>query len=345
MFILQIIVSILLLFSCDVLRHKDTIHLNPTVKTSSVPGDADDCAIWIHPENPANSIIIGNDKHENGALYVWDINGKEIFKTPPLNRPVNVDVRYDITLGNKKVDIVACAIRYSNTIKIYAVDPNTRTLIDITTDNGIPTGYGQDTYGFSLYKHPQTGRLFAFVSQKNKSNIHQIALQPDGKGKIRGSLIRQFGKEDQGSYVEGICADDELGFLYCCDEDYAVLKYHADPNLNNNKLISRFAREDGIVGDREGIALYKTSDTEGYLIVSSQGDSTLKVYKREGSNDFIGTLSTLEAYRTDGVAATSRPVGSKFPYGMIVCHNDKHKNFLLYAWKEDLFNKEKQGKE
>ena len=50
-----------------------------TVETEPVPhsGDsADDPAIWIHPTDPAQSMIIGTDKH--GGLAVYDLAGAQL---------------------------------------------------------------------------------------------------------------------------------------------------------------------------------------------------------------------------------------------------------------------------
>ena len=42
--------------------------LTPIAATTSVPGDADDCAIWVHPTDPNKTVIIGNDK---GTILKW----------------------------------------------------------------------------------------------------------------------------------------------------------------------------------------------------------------------------------------------------------------------------------
>ena len=40
--------------------------------------DTDDPAIWINPADPAKSLIIGTDKDDDGAYYVYDLDGKII---------------------------------------------------------------------------------------------------------------------------------------------------------------------------------------------------------------------------------------------------------------------------
>lgn len=52
--------------------------LTPKIITEEVKWDSDDPAIWIHPDDPSKSLIIGTDKNVDGALYVFDLEGKII---------------------------------------------------------------------------------------------------------------------------------------------------------------------------------------------------------------------------------------------------------------------------
>lgn len=318
----------LLLISCQIGSPKGGA-IKPAVRTTSVKGDADACAIWISPEDHTQSTIIGNDKTRNGALYVWDLtSGQLVYTTPAMNQPVNPSVRQRVTFNDEVLDIVGCALRSDNTVTLFSIDLKTRRLKPFASN--ISTGFDAESYGFTLYHRPDDGHLFAFVSQKKKgADIHQIELFPDGTGK----LIRSFGGGDQRSFVEGMVVDDEMGFLYCADERGGVLKYHADPRRGDDELISRFAETDGIVGDREGLALYILPNETGYLVLSSQGDSTVKVYTRD-TNVYVKTVVTEEAENTDGVAATSVPIGLRFPEGALVCHDGKKNRFVIYSWKE-----------
>lgn len=305
----------------------------PRAETESVPGKADEVALWVNRHEPIRSVIIGNDKSHMGALYVYDLQGKFVHRSPYLNGPVGVSVRYDIPLSSGKVvDVVACGIRSTNEIKLFSIDPETRELTDITTEEGISSGFERDTYGLCLYKRVSDGKLFAFVSRKETDHLHQILLEDDGNGKLKGTLIREFGKKEQRSFVEGMVADDEYGYLYCSDEQHAILKYHADPIIKRDPFIQAFGVADGIRGDREGLALYKISKGEGYLIVSSQGDSTFKIYQRGGKNKFVKTAIAHDLWKTDGIAVTSQSIPPYYPTGLFVAHNDKDNNFVLFDW-------------
>ena len=98
-----------------------------------------------------------------------------------------------------------------------------------------------------------------------------------------------------------------------------------------------FAIEDGIVGDREGLALYRCSDGGGYLLLSSQGNSSFKIYDRRG-NAFLATIAAHADLGTDGLDVTSLPAGdpSSHAYrrGMLVAQDDVEKRFHLYDFEQ-----------
>ncbi len=310
--------------------------IEPALATSSVEGEADDCALWIDHADVSRSVIIGNDKTDEGALYVWEmLTGEEIFRTGVLDEPVNPDVRQGVKLGDHTFDLVGCGLRGPSTIALFVLDPETRALKDITAPEEISTGHYEGLYGFTFYHRPSDGALFCFVSRKQRgADIHQLRLTLDERGFIVGELVRKIGGKDQVSFVEGMVCDDELGYLYAADETGALLKYYADPTKEDDSLLERFAVDDGIQGDREGIAIYFKPKKEGYIVLSSQGNSTIKVYGRRSPNPYLKTLITEGALHTDGLDCTSTPIPPLFPEGVLVCHNEADNNFVLYSWQD-----------
>jgi 3-phytase len=320
-----------------------TITVNAKASTSAVKGDADDPAIWVHPTDPAKSVIIGTDKDDNGGLYVWDMNGTEI-QYVPLGRPNNVDVRYGMRVGGQLIDITVTNLRSNpKQIKVFKINPADGTLTDITTPNGILTPELADPYGICLYKRPSDGAMFVIESTQvgaNKNNLHQYLLQDDGTGKVKGTYVRAIGNGVIQTYVEGLVADDELGYIYASDEPNAIRKFYADPARGDDKQIVAFATDDGISGDREGLAIYNCPGGTGYLIASSQGNSTVKIYHREGEagdphkHTLITTIKTNGSTSTDGLDITNLPTSATFPKGFLVKHNSPGKQFVLYAWED-----------
>jgi len=93
--------------------------LSPIVITEEVKYDTDDPAIWIHPTDPSQSLIVGTDKNpEDGALYVFDLDGKILPEKTvrPLLRVNNVDIEYGLMLGGELVDIAVGTERGANKI-------------------------------------------------------------------------------------------------------------------------------------------------------------------------------------------------------------------------------------
>jgi 3-phytase len=315
--------------------------VNPRGKTSSVVSDADDCAIWIHPTDATKSVVIGTDKGRGGGLYVWNLRGEKL-QFIPLVETNNVDVRNAMRVGGEMIDIAVVNLQRTKELKVYKIDPTNSRLVDITTHDGIKTPELDEPYGLCLYRRPNDGAIFAIASSKlgNNGNLQQYRLQDDGRGKVKGEHVRTFGNNSIRDKVEGLVADDELGYVYAADETKAVRKYYADPDLNKNEQIVAFATRDGFKGDREGIGIYKCDDGTGYILISSQDNKSVKIYHREGEKEdphrhnLLATVVTNGAKNTDGLEVTSQSAGPTFPKGFLVKHNSKSRNFVLYAWED-----------
>lgn len=76
-----------------------------------------------------------------------------------------------------------------------------------------------------------------------------------------------------------------------------------------------------IEADLEGITIYFADNGEGYLIASSQGDSTFQIFEREGENEFVGAFQISGVGSTDGLDVVNVPLGSNFPDGLLAVHN------------------------
>jgi 3-phytase len=279
-----------------------------------------------------------------GGLYIYNLNGVLVQKVP-VHQPQNPDLRYNVVFGRDTLDVLVCIDREAgntiyNKVRVYKIDPlkaqaTSGFLTEITTSAGIPTGQSEP-YGHSLYLRPSDGALFSIVSPYGKTDFTQIKLESDGAGKVKGAIVRKWGGKDiSGDLCEGICCDDEPGFIYICDENACVLKYAADPDMNDNALIGSFAKMDGIVSDREGIDIYRCAGSAGYILVSSQGNDQIKVYDRI-TNAFMGTVIPAGMKDCDGLDVTAMPMGAQFPHGMAAFHlgSTAGSQFGFYDWSE-----------
>lgn len=322
----------ILLGACQTRSTKTTVRpdaVKPVVVTEETAYDTDDPAIWINKNDTAGSLIIGTDKDTNGGLYVFDLDGKVKNKVA-LKRPNNVDLAYGLMLNGVATDIAVVTERETNKIRIFRMP-------DLTPiDNGgIPVFEGESQrgpMGISLYTRASDSAIFAIVGRKSgpeEGYLWQYRLQDNGSGIVTANVVRKFGKYSGKKEIESIAVDNKLGYVYYSDETVGVRKYIADPEKNNNGELGLFGTE-GFVSDHEGISIYPTSDSTGYLLVSNQQANTFMVFKREGDNAFVKEVpvSTLES---DGSDVTAVPLESKFPKGMFVAMSNG-KVFHYYSW-------------
>ncbi len=312
--------------------------IKPLVITEPVVNDTDDPAIWINPDDPSLSLIVGTDKDENGGLYVYDLNGKIVNKVLDLKRPNNVDIEYGLILNGKPVDIAVTTERLTDKIRIYSL-PDMREI-----DNGGIKVFSGETLrapmGISLYKRPSDGAIFAIVGRKEGptegSYLWQYLLQDDGSGNVTGTKVREFGVWSGKKEIEAIAVDDELGYVYYSDEGVGVRKYPADPDAPNANVELALFAQDGFQEDHEGISIYKVKDGTGYILVSDQAANEFHIFKREGEADDPHNHKLIKVVKvstnnSDGSEVTNVPLNETFPRGMFVAMSD-NKTFQFYSW-------------
>ena len=281
--------------------------------TSRRAGDQDDMCIWLHPADPARSTVIASDKAA-GKLFVYDLSGRVVQRIDAA-APGNIDIRYGFPLGAGKVDVVAFNQRTRGyRVRVYAVAANTGRLRRV--DNGrITTG---PNYGGTLFRSPNTGKLY-FLTTSYSAGVEQYELFDDGTGKVGGRKVRSW----KLGLSEGAVGDDEAGKVYVCEESKGVWEIGGEPtDPAPGKLVIRVGR-DGLTADVEGIALYHLPGGKGYLLVSSQGNSTFKVYRRSGGHEYVGTFAVAGVGSTDGIDVTNAALAPAFPKGLFACHNGR----------------------
>jgi 3-phytase len=312
----------------------DALEVGATVETEAVghSGDAaDDPAVWVHPDDPAQSVVVATDKQ--GGLLVYDLTGKEL-QYLPVGDMNNVDIRPaadGFTVGGRPVVLVVAGNRTTNTLDVFELDPDTRTLRGI---GAAPIAPGLEVYGSCLYR--STSGVYAFVNSK-EGEVEQWKLADDGAGAVGGQLVRTF---RVGSQTEGCVADDELGQLYLGEETKGIWKFGAEPDDGDTGiLIAEVSSSGPLVGQVEGLALTYGPKGTGYLLASSQGNSSYAVFRREGGHSYVGTFRITDqggvdaADETDGIDVSTADLGPSFPSGVFVAQDGKNddgaQNFKL----------------
>lgn len=304
-----------------------SLALKPEVITEASPHDTDDPAIWINAANPAASLVIGTDKHHDGALLAYGLDGKIQWarSVRGLLRPNNVDIVYSVTLGTEKVDLAIVTERFASRLRAFRLPE-----MAAVDGGGWPVFEGEQArgpMGIALYKRPSDGALFVTISRSPEhaprdGYLAQYRVTDDGTGVLRATHVRNFGTWSGKKEIEALAVDTELGFLYAADERFGIRKYRVDPDAPEaNQELAVFGRE-GFGKDREGISIYPTGPGKGYILVSNQAADTFRVFPREGVDGQINGHPLLAAVRvstreSDGSDITATPLPG-YPAGLFV---------------------------
>jgi 3-phytase len=158
-----------------------------------------------------------------------------------------------------------------------------------------------------------------------------------------------------GPQVEGMVVDSERGMLYAAQETVGIWRIPLTrQGFGVPALIDRVrgygvpasydeASDECLVdgpdpgfggrwltADAEGLTIAKP----GYLIASSQGDSTFVVYERSGRNRHVGGFVVAAGSgndsieHSDGAAVVTVPLGRDYPDGLLVVHDGERRPAL-----------------
>ena len=310
--------------------------VKPVVQTEVVmsQGDAaDDPAIWVNPQTPALSRVLGTNKQQ--GLEVYDLQGKRVQHLP-VGRLNNVDVRPGFELGGRTVDLAVATNRDHNSLSVFSIDRATGTVQD-AGEIATPV---TDIYGLCLFKAP-SGEIYSFANDKDGTFVqHRLYAKGD---KVEGELVRQFKVATQ---PEGCVADDRNQRLFLGEEDVAVWAVDARPDQPAT-LTSVIKVGGPVHDDIEGMGLYQT-EKDNYLVISSQGNDSYVVVDAEppyavrgafrvGVNAAAGIDGASE---TDGLEVTSANLGGPWSKGMLVVQDGRKRmpeqaqNFKYIPWSE-----------
>jgi len=299
---------------------------------------ADDPAIWINRENVANSVVIGTDK--KGGLAVYDLAGKQLnyYPTGEMN---NCDLRYDFTLGDTTIDILAASNRTFHSISLFSINKNGE--LDSIHNRIIKSKMTDEVYGLCMSQNTETGITYVFLNSKS-GEVEQYELF-SADNKVDAKLVRSF---SLGMQTEGMVADDISGTIYIGKEQAGIWKCNADPRDSASITMIQNSSEENynIRFDIEGLAIYPADSINGYLIASSQGNYSYALFERQGNNKYLGSFRITDGEidgveETDGLDVTNVALPG-FPKGILVVQDgfnyDNRKkqsqNFKIVSWKE-----------
>ena len=249
----------------------------PVLYDDDAGGNAsgDDPAIWVHPRDSRQSVVIATAKE--GGLRVYDLDSAEVQSIAATPAPRadgvdgrynNVDIAYDIRLGRKVVDVAVVSDRYNDQLRFWAIDPrgaNAETpLTEVTaqeqeflfSEDRAEVDEGHTAYGAAVYQR-KDGRSYAVVTQEGGTAIATVRLVTHDKkigytdvnrlempGEFRlpdGTTWVPCEEPGIGPQLEGVSVDQRTGTLYATQEDVGVWRIELPLGSSRPRLIDRVA--------------------------------------------------------------------------------------------------------
>ncbi len=303
----------------------------PAVETNE--DAADDPAIWVNPNDPSKSLILGTNKQS--GIYVYDLSGAQ-KQFLPVGRVNNVDVR-SVNINGDERHIAAASNRTANTITVMEIDVEST---EVKTIGEFPVN-DPEVYGYCLGLG-QDGSLLSFVNTKSaKVFVHRIHLDTFRAEEV---AIWSFG-----SQMEGCANDDDANILFLGEEERGLWRViHENGVEIKREIMDTIANNQGLVADVEGVDIWVGPNDEGYVIVSSQAADRYVVYSRTAPYEKVGIINikpnadgTIDGVsHTDGLTVSSAYLGNNLPSGLLVVQDDANtepranQNFKLVDWRE-----------
>ncbi len=305
----------------------------PPVGTGQGEDAADDPAVWIHPSDPAKSLVFGTDK--KAGFYAYDLSGAQVQHNPAgeLN---NIDIRQGVQMGGQTVDLMGASNRTDNSLTLFTIDRATGLA---TLHSATPTGI-VEPYGFCM---GNDANGWIGVIPYKTGDIQLFRFGPDGKPVAAPATFKVSGQS------EGCVVDEENGAIFVGEENVGLWRFTYDGVTETSRtLVDRINSGTGLVADVEGVALWRAPGGEGYVIVSSQSADRYMIYDRKAPNALRGAFGVgaspdgkVDAVsHTDGIEVISTPLGPGLPRGIFIAQDDDNsdpaaaQNFKFVDWRE-----------
>ena len=299
--------------------------LRETAGMGATGDAADDPAIWVHPVDPARSLILGTNK--DVGVYVYGLDGSEKQRLP-VGLSNNIDLRGNLAVASNdgvnalswfRIDPVTATVGHVGDTKLSSVEPY-----------GVCIGMAQ--------------RLLHVVVTYKTGLVEIWRVRDAGVGLPQITDLRtiQFG-----SQLEGCVIDDEAGRMFVGEENVGLWVVNLESEDMAPQSIDKVGSGTGLVADVEGVSLYTGANGGGYVVVSAQTRDRFVIYDRKPPHAYAGVITVTAnadgsvdgVSHTDGLDVSSAPLPGLLG-GILVVQDDANpvseidQNFKIVDWRE-----------
>ena len=292
---------------------------------------ANGVAIWVHPDDGAQSLVLGAGG--TGGLEVYGLDGGLKQRVAEIEADL-VDVRYGFDFGGRSGPLV------------LAYDPVRSGLIGLTFDAagklarlpGATIAADDELTGLCSFRSSITGRSYA-LGMTDGGEMLQWEVY--GKaGTLEGRLVRRVPVGKGAGYC---AADDATGTVYYTDETLGVASIPGEPETDAERTIVDLPAPRGsIAGEAKGIALARGADGAVTIVVADASAEHIAAYDTDGKlkgRMTIGAGGKVDAVgESEGIAVATAAMGGAYPEGIFVIadqdNDGEFSNYKVIGWKE-----------
>jgi 3-phytase len=319
-------------------RAQPSLQVRPTLETQPVLGTGtvvQGAALWVHPTDPANSLLLVADNQNGLLLYQTDGTLRRRLAEGAV---LGVDVQEGVRVGGISQSLVMVANQSLQGLAAYIIAPTTLDIRGAGLGSVVAQGFTPTSV--ALYVSPTSGRFFAFAGSQAGVIVQFELTGQVADGGVAATQVRTF---DVGGPVVGLAVDDAQRTLYVVEQNVGLWRYGAEPEAADARTAVDDVTGGGLIQPLGGVALYTASGGRGYLLAVSGGASAVRIYERDPSAQaFRGSFVIVQDGGIDAVdrlrhvVVTNRSLGARFPLGMVAVHDSANttgnENFKLVPW-------------
>ncbi|MFB9311121.1 3-phytase [Agromyces hippuratus] len=272
----------------------------PVLYDDEAGGNAvgDDPAIWVHPDDTDESIVIVTAKE--GGLRVYDLESDELQSLPATVAPRadgaegrynNVDIAYGIELDGELVDVAVVTDRYNDQLRFFTIDPAgteaETPLVEVTATeqpflfsaDRATVDEGHTAYGLAVWQPTAGDEAYAVVTQEGATTLATARIvEIDGAlgyaDVATTDMPASFPLPDGTTWtpcleagiephLEGLTVDQRTGVLYAAQEDVGLWRLQLPFGAAEPRLIDRvkdFGVHDAYDPETEECAVVDSDD-------------------------------------------------------------------------------------
>jgi 3-phytase len=298
----------------------------------SLQDDGNDVAFWLHPSDPARSLLLASAG--TAGLESFALDGRRAGRVAEVEVDF-VEVSSGFPLAGTPVQLVVAYDRRSRGLVAFTIDPDSLVAAKVTPAT---LGTAGEVTGLCTYRSPVTGDHYAFASTEGQ--VEQWKLYAVER-EVRGRLVRTIPV----GVGAGYCAVDPVSqSLYVSEETVGVWKLKAEPETEADRTAVDLVRPFGRIEEEvKGLAVYRVDDDSGYLLAADVGAGHFNVYALDDARSLGGFRIDASGGvdgvgEAEGLAATPASLAADGGGGMLAVFDEDNDgepgNLKLVRWQD-----------